>query len=110
MLVKIRWDKDTQILLLSGRFDKTARIPVVAAIAAGEGHPRNQVILDFSNVSSMDSAGIGKVLLLHHSLRKKKVALTVINPRSAVAELLHLVNLATFIPILQHYPEVRSVA
>lgn len=110
MLVKIRWDKDTQILLLSGRFDKAARIPVESALAAGEGHSRNQVILDFSNVSSMDSAGIGKMLLLYHSLSKNGVALTVMNPRPAVEALLHLVNSATFIPILQHYPDVRSVA
>ena len=73
MLVKTRWNKETQILLLSGRFDKTARVPVETALADGDGHPRNQVVLDFSSVSSMDSAGIGKVLLLYHSLRKKGV-------------------------------------
>ena len=110
MLVKTRWNKETQILLLSGRFDKTARVPVETALADGDGHPRNQVVLDFSSVSSMDSAGIGKVLLLYHSLRKKGVGLTVMNPRPLVEELLHLVNLAMFIPILQHHPEVRSVA
>ena len=110
MLVNTRWNKETQIVLLSGRFDKTARVPVESALAGGEGYPRNQVILDFSNVSSMDSAGIGKVLLLYHSLRKKGVALTVMNPRPVVEELLHLVNLATFIPILQHSSAVRSVA
>lgn len=110
MLVKTRWNKETQVLLLSGRFDKAARIPVESALAAGEGHPCHQVILDFSSVSSMDSAGIGKMLLLYHSLRKKGVALTVMNPKPLIEELLHLVNLAMFIPILQHHPEVRSVA
>ena len=110
MLVKTQWNKETQILLLSGRFDKAARIPVESALADGECQPCNQVILDFSNVSSMDSAGIGKVLLLYHSLRKKGVALMVMNPRPLVEELLHLVNLATFIPILQHDLDARSVA
>ncbi len=110
MLVKARWDKETQILLLSGRFDKAARVPVETALAAGEGHPCKQVVLDFSNVSSMDSAGIGKVLLLYHSLRRKGVALMVMNPRPLIEELLHVVNLATFIPISQHHTEVRSVA
>ncbi len=110
MLVRARWDRETRILLLSGRFDKAARIPVESALAAVEGHPCKQVVLDFSNVSSMDSAGIGKVLLLYHSLRKKGVALTVMNPRPLVEELLNLVNLAMFIPISQHHPEIRSVA
>lgn len=110
MLVNVRWNKETQILLLSGRFDKAARVPLETALADGEGHPRNKVVLDFSNVSSMDSAGIGKVLLLYHSLRKKGVALTVMNPRPLIEELLHFVNFATFIPILHHHPDVRSVA
>jgi len=110
MLVTTRWDKETRILLLSGRFDKSARVPVETALAAGEGYPCKQVILDFSKVSSMDSAGIGKLLLLYYSLRKKSVALTVMNPKPSVEELLHLVNLATVIPITQHKTQVRSVA
>ncbi len=110
MLVMTRWDKQIRVLLLSGRFDKTARVPVETALDEGEGRPCTQVVLDFSKVSSMDSAGLGKLLLLYHSLRKKGAALTVMNPRPSVEELLHLVNLATVIPIVQHKPEVRSVA
>lgn len=110
MLVMAKWDKETRILLLSGRFDKAARVPVETALAAGEGRLCKHVILDFSRVSSIDSAGLGKLLLLYHSLRKKGSALTVMNPRPSVEELLHLVNLATVIPIVQHKPEVRSVA
>ena len=110
MLVMAKWDKDVRILLLSGRFDKTARVPVETALAAGEGKPCKQVIFDFSKVSSMDSAGIGKLLLLYHTLRKKGVALTVVNPRPMVEDLLQVVNLATIIPIVQQTPKVRSVA
>ena len=110
MLVRARWDNETRILLLSGRFDKSARVPVETALAAGEGRPWKQVVMDFSKVSSMDSAGIGKLLLLYHSLRKKGVALAVINPKPSVENLLHLVSLATIIPITQEKPEVRSVA
>jgi anti-anti-sigma factor len=110
MLVTTRWDKETRTLLLSGRFDKSARVPVETALAAAEDRPCNQVILDFSGVSSMDSAGIGKLLLLYYSLRKKRVALTVMNPRPSVEGLLQMVNLAAFIPIVQHKTQVRSVA
>ena len=110
MLVTTRWDKETRILLLSGRFDKAARVPVETAIAEGEGYSCKHVILDFSKVSSMDSAGIGKLLLLYHSLRKKGRALTVMNPKPSVEALLHLVNLATVIPITQYKAPVQSVA
>lgn len=110
MLVRARWENETRILMLSGRFDKSARVPVETALAAGEGRPWKQVVMDFSKVSSMDSAGIGKLLLLYHSLRKKGVALTVINPRAPVEDLLHLVRLTTIIPIIHEHPNVRSVA
>ncbi len=110
MLVMARWDKNTLFLLLSGRFDKTARVPVETALAAAEDRPCNQVILDFSGVSSLDSAGIGKLLLLYYSLRKKGVALTIMNPRPLVEDLLQMVNLATVIPIVQNQTQVRSVA
>jgi len=43
-------------------------------------------------------------------LRKRSVVLTVVNPRPAVEELLHLVNLATIIPITQKKNSIRSVA
>ena len=110
MLVMTRWEKDTRFLLLSGRFDKAARVPVETALAAGDSRRCTRVIFDFSNVSSMDSAGIGKLLLLYHSLRKKGIVLTVMNPRRSVEELLHVVNLATIIPIVQQKTDVRSVA
>ena len=110
MLVMTKWDNNTRILFLSGRFDKAARVPMETALAEGEGHPCKHVILDFSKVSSLDSAGLGKLLLLYHSLRKQGSALTIRNPRPVVEELLHLVNLATVIPIVQQRPAVRSVA
>lgn len=110
MLVMTRWDKKIQILLLSGRFDKNACVPVEGALASGAGHPCQQVILDFEKVSSMDSAGVGKLLLLYYSFRKKGVALTVKNPRPSVEAMFQLANLATVIPILQDKTEARSVA
>ncbi len=110
MLVMTRWDKHTRILLLSGRFDKTARVPVETALDEGDGRPCTQVILDFSKVSSMDSAGLGKLLLLYYSLRKKGASLTVMNPRPSVEELLHAVNLSTLLSIVHDKAEVRSVA
>ncbi len=110
MLVRARWENETRFLMLSGRFDKSARVPVETALASGEGRPWKHLVMDFSRVSSIDSAGIGKLLLLYHALRKKGVAMTVINPRPAVDELFHLASLATMIPIIHEQPEIRSVA
>jgi anti-anti-sigma factor len=110
MLVMAQWDKELLILRLSGRFDKTARVPVETALAEIESRFCRHVIFDFSKVSSLDSAGIGKLLLLYYALRKKNVALSVMNPRASVEEILHVVNLASVIPITQRKTPVRSVA
>ncbi|MDT3776604.1 STAS domain-containing protein [Nitrospira sp. MA-1] len=110
MLVRARWEKETRVLLLSGRFDKFGRVPIETALAAGEGRACNHVVMDFSRVSSMDSAGIGRLLLLYHSLRRKGMGLTVINPKPSVETLLDLADLTTIIPIIPEKSEIRSVA
>lgn len=110
MLIRAKWIQNTRVLLLSGRFDKSARVPMDTALAAGEGRFCQKVILDFTTVSSMDSAGIGKLLLLYYSLRKKGVILVIHNPRPNVEELLQFVNFPTLIPVTRSQVEVRSVA
>ena len=110
MLILAKWSQNTRVLLLSGRFDKSARVPMETALAAGEDRICQKLILDFTKVSSMDSAGIGKLLLLYHSLRKKGVGLVIHNPRPSVESLLQLVNLSTQIPITHSPTGVRSVA
>ena len=110
MLVMVKWENQTRILLLSGRFDKTARVPVETALSVGEGRLCNHVILDFSKVSSIDSAGIGKLLLIYYSLRKKSTSLSILNPRPSVEKVLNLVNFSTLFPVLHNQPDVRSVA
>lgn len=89
---------------------KRLGVPVETALSEGEGRRRHHVMLDFSKVSSLDSAGIGKLLLLYYSLRKKGADLTVMNPRPSVEKILHLVNFVTLFPIVQQKAEVRSVA
>jgi anti-anti-sigma factor len=85
-------------------------VPVETALAAGEGRPWKQAVMDFSKVSSIDSAGIGKLLLLYHSLRKKGVAMRVINPKPCVEAFLDLANLSMIIPITHENSDVQPVA
>ncbi len=111
MLVRAKWSQDTRILQLSGRFDKAARVPVETALAAGGGRDCQRVILDFGRVSSIDSAGIGRLLLLYHSLRKKGIGLLIHNPRPVVENLLQLASLPIFIPVTHDgLGDIRSVA
>ncbi len=99
MLIATQWSQDTRVLYLSGRFDKSARVPMETALAAGEGRACQKLVLDLSKVSSIDSAGIGKLVLLYHSLRRKGVGLILHNPRACVETVLQLANLSSHMPI-----------
>ena len=110
MLIMAKWNQNACILLLSGRFDKSARVPMETALAAGEGRFCQKLVMDFTKVSSIDSAGIGKLLMLYHSLRKKGVGLVIHNPRPSVEDILQVVNLSSQIPITHDFVGMRSVA
>src|SRR5579864_1836816 len=56
------------------------------------GHA-NKIVLDLSGVSSIDSAGIGELALLHTSAQDKSVSLKCASPTPMVRRILELTNL-----------------
>ena len=59
----------------------------------------HKLILDLSGVSSMDSAGIGELALLHTWARGRQVSLKCAGPNSLVRSLLDLTNLNSVLEI-----------
>jgi anti-anti-sigma factor len=58
-----------------------------------------KVVLDLSGVSSIDSAGMGELVLLHTWARSKKADLKCASPSPLVRELLDLTNLDSVLEI-----------
>jgi anti-sigma B factor antagonist len=59
----------------------------------------NKLVLDLSGVSSMDSAGIGELALLHTWAQGKNVSLKCAGANSLVRSLLDLTNLDTVLDV-----------
>ena len=110
MLLSERWEKDSKVIILSGRFDKSARVGLETAIAQAEEALCHHIILDLANVSSIDSAGIGKLFLAYHHLHRKGIQLSLMNPRPVVEKILNLVKLSTVMPICKSHEEVFTAA
>ena len=110
MLVLERWEKDAKVIILSGRFDKSARVGLETAIAQAEEARCHHIILDLANVSSIDSAGIGKLFLTYRHLQRKSIQLSLLDPRPVVQEILNLVELSKVLAIHKTDQDVLTAA
>ena len=67
-----------------------------------------KIILDLSGVSSIDSAGIGELVLLHTWAQSRNADLKWVNPSPLVRELLDLTHLDTVLDICSSLPEALA--
>ncbi|RMH33520.1 MAG: anti-sigma factor antagonist [Nitrospirae bacterium] len=99
MFVSTRMNADIYVIALRGQLGHSAKLGLeVAILGAQEAHARH-IILDFSDVTWVDSAGLGKLLLTYHHLNRKKVGISIVNPKPEVHEVLELVKLSQIVPI-----------
>ncbi len=84
---------DVIIVHCEGRIvyrDEAAELSRVVGAAFGHS---NKLVLDLSGVTSIDSAGIGELVLLQTSAQNKNVAFKCAGPNALVRNLLELTNL-----------------
>lgn len=99
MLVIEERIQDVQIMTISGRFDHSNEIALNTALDRAEANKLRHVVFNLERVSSIDSAGIGKILITFYRLRQKGIALSLVHPRGEVQELLNLTGISRLIPI-----------
>ena len=76
-----------------------------AALADAAGQAEHGVVVDLTDVSFIDSSGLGALVDLHNRLRRAKRQLAVVAPNgTAAAVLLNLSGLHTRLPILETRP------
>jgi anti-sigma B factor antagonist len=76
--------------------DEAAEVSRVVGDALGHS---NKLVLDLSGVSSIDSAGIGELVLLKTWAQNKNVAFKCAGPNMLVRNLLELTNLDTVLDV-----------
>lgn len=90
---------DVMIVYCQGRIVYRDEAAALSHAVEEALHNKGKVVLDLSGVSSIDSAGIGELVLLHICARSKNADLKCASPSPLVRELLDLTNLNSVLEI-----------
>ncbi|WNM62793.1 STAS domain-containing protein [Candidatus Nitrospira neomarina] len=97
------------VVHLAGRFDFGAR----KTFKDGLGEAMKEelpIVLNFGEVSFVDSSALGILVIAHQTLKSKKIPFSLVNPQPYVRQVLDLANVAKMIPIYQTIGEVPQMA
>ncbi|MGP0595096.1 STAS domain-containing protein [Nitrospira sp. T9] len=96
------------VVHLSGRFDFGVR--KIFKDSLGEAMKEElPIVLNFGEVSFVDSSALGILVIAHQTLKSKKIPLSLVNPQPYVRQVLDLANVAKMIPIYQTIGEVPQM-
>ncbi|MED7818399.1 MULTISPECIES: STAS domain-containing protein [unclassified Francisella] len=73
-----------------------------------DGEPCN-IVLDFSNLTYLSSAGLRSLILIFKSLSTSNKKLIILNPSSLVNEVLRVSGFVKLIPICKTFEEVKDL-
>lgn len=90
---------DVIVVYCQGRIVYRDEAAALSRLAGTILENRGKVVLDLSGVSSIDSAGIGELVLLHTWAQSKHADLKCASPSPLVRDLLELTNLDSVLEI-----------
>jgi len=92
MLVLEQYFSSTLVLTLSGRFDQKNDMALETALLRGDERRVQHVVFNLEQISTITTAGIGRIYVTFFRLKHKGVCLSLINPKPSVREILDLVR------------------
>lgn len=110
MFITTHANDETYVITLRGQFGHKAKSGLEVAILGAQEARAKHIILEFSEVSWIDSAGLGKLLLTYHHLNRKRVAISIVNPKPDVREILELVDIPRLVPIYSSIEEAMHAS
>ena len=87
------------VLTFKGRCDFKARHAFHSAMDQAFQTTPKSVILDFTGITYIDSAGLGLLALSHKKFSEKAIALIIAAPPEPVRQILQLANMGKIFPI-----------
>ena len=103
--LETRYRGDVVIVYCQGRIVYRDEAAALSSLVGGLLENSGKVVLDLSGVSSVDSAGIGELVLLHTWAQEKNADLKCASPSPFVRDLLDLTRLNSFFEI---YPSLNE--
>ena len=86
-------DQNIWVLEFSGKLNFHARHVFQNSITKAEQASPRQIILDLTDLSYIDSAGLGLLTLAHRELSTRNICLEIANPQTVVRDVLLLTNM-----------------
>jgi len=100
--------QDTKILELSGRFDAQSKVGLEVVILGAKEIGCHHIILNFSNITFIDSVGLGQMFLWYHRMQPERIHLSIVSPQPPVKALLESANLSQVVPVFDSEEEAVS--
>lgn len=105
LAVREHCQQNTKILDLSGSFDASSKLGLEVAILGAKEMGCQHIILNFSEITWIDSMGLGQLFLWYHKMRPNHVHLSIVSPQPTVKDLLESTHLSEIVPIYQSEKE-----
>lgn len=99
MNITARADDQTTTLHLEGNFIYTERKRFQEAIHNACQEGARKIVLDLANVTSLDSAALGLLMVTHRRLCNERRRLVLVRPTANVKSIIQLANLHELIPM-----------
>lgn len=101
MLVIEHYHPSALVLTLSGRFDQKGDMALETAMLRGEEKKVLHVVFNLEQISTIDTAGIGRMYVTFFRLKQKGIYLSLVNPKPAVRKVLNLVEIPKVIHVFE---------
>ena len=89
----------TNVLALTGQFSRDTTTGIQARILGAKEMGYQDVILDFSGVTGIDSTGLGELFLWYHNMRPHHVQISVVKPPPYIRYHLDWSHISEIVPI-----------
>ena len=98
----------TRVLILSGHLDALQTLRLEKFIEEAHQGTCRHVILNLSNVATMDLGGVGNLFTWYHALHINQVRLSIVAPSPMVRNTMESLHLTELISIYSSVPEAIS--
>jgi anti-anti-sigma factor len=101
-------DASTKILILTGVLKADFNLGLETIFHDTTQAKIHHLVLNFSEIKSIDKSGLGQLFIWYHNLRLKDVRLSILNPPPNVRELLEATHMTELIPIYSSIHEATA--
>ena len=99
----------TKILELSGSFDANSLLGLEATILGAKEMGCHHIILNFSEITWIDSAGLGQLFLWYHNMKPNHIQLSIVSPQTIVKNLLESAHIPEIVPVYHSEEEALRI-